>query len=136
MKPTGAMKEARVTEWTLSKPLTNQIMNNDLRKGLIGSMLAYCIDVPENEDVTHFAGVLVFGNEQRAKDIVVAINEHERLREALQLAAVNIDYLTNWIRNTYGGDNDDVQLGRAYAQRARAALNDATPSTSAGKGEG
>lgn len=123
MKPTGATKEASVTtEWTLSKPLTNQIINNDLRQGMKGTMPVYGIDVPKNKDVTHFAGVLVFGDEQRAKDIVTAINERERLREALRMARTVI-----FAENRY--KTWDKELAQIDA-----VLNDAAPSTSAGGG--
>ena len=44
------------------------------------------------------------------------------LLTALEEAAVRLDFLTNWIGNSYGGENQDVELGHSYARAARAAI--------------
>jgi len=61
-------------------------------------------------------------SDQTAQRIVDEHNAAAKLVEALELAAKRIDFLTNWIENTYGGSNGDVQLGRQYAAAARDAL--------------
>ena len=48
------------------------------------------------------------------------------LVEELANAAKRLDFLASWIENTYGGTNQDVELGRSYARRARAAIAAAT----------
>jgi hypothetical protein len=40
----------------------------------------------------------------------------------LEEAVIRLDFLTNWIENSYGGKNQDVELGRSYADAARAAI--------------
>lgn len=112
MKPTGATKE-----WTLSKPLTNQIISDDFRRGLTGSISIYGIDVPEdNGDRIHFAGVVVFGDEQRARDIIAAINERERLRELLKA--------TVHAMRSYQHGNSSPDLADEIQLAVNAALNE------------
>lgn len=72
-----------------------------------------------NEDGLYVAFVT---DEVTAAQIVSDHNAVLRLVEALDLAAKRLDFLTNWIENTYGGTNSDVQLGRSYAEDARATL--------------
>jgi len=45
----------------------------------------------------------------------------ERAAQELEDAAKRLDFLTNWIENSYGGLNQDVELGRSYAREARKA---------------
>lgn len=128
MKPTGAIKE-----WALSKPLTNQIISDDLRRGLTGSIAIHCIDIPEDgSDRVHFAGVIVFGDKKRAKDIVTAVNERERLREVLR--QVRELARRGWLQRK---DDTPRELFAEIAEKANAVFSetdDATPGTSADGG--
>lgn len=45
-----------------------------------------------------------------------------KMKRALEDAAKRLDFLTNWLENTYGGSEKDIELGRSYARTARAAL--------------
>lgn len=51
------------------------------------------------------------------------------LLTALEEAAIRLDFLTNWIENSYDGENQDVKLGRSYARAARAAVTKAKESS-------
>lgn len=59
---------------------------------------------------------------ERNLDLIIAAPE---LLEELEYAAARLDFLTNWIENTYGGTNRDVELGRSYARAARTAITKA-----------
>lgn len=50
--------------------------------------------------------------------------EARRLQDALILAGLRIDFVTNWMENTYEGAPGDVANGRGYAEAAR---RDAAP---------
>jgi hypothetical protein len=91
-----------------------------------------CIDIPEQGTKRmHYAAIIVCSGKEHAAQIVADHNAVLKLETALELAAKRIDFLTNWIENTYGGSNRDVELGRQYA----AATRDAALSTTTG-GEG
>lgn len=56
-----------------------------------------------------------------------------KLRAALDEAAKQIDFLVNWMENSYGGINADTKLGRSYAAAARAVLADTVVETADAK---
>lgn len=69
----------RGDRWTLSKPLTNQILADDLRRGGLATPI-YGIDIPEDSsDRTHFGAVVIFGDSERAAQIVTEHNQHSTL---------------------------------------------------------
>lgn len=73
----------------------------------------------------HGEQVATADSEQAAVTIVAnhhAAQVQAGLVEALDVAAKRLDFLANWIQNSYGGTNKDVELGRQYAIAARAAL--------------
>lgn len=70
--------------WAMSSPMTNQIVAKDF-KGEAKKYPPICIDVPENNGKsTHFAGVIVCGDPERAKLILRAVNSHDALVAALR----------------------------------------------------
>jgi hypothetical protein len=46
----------------------------------------------------------------------------KQLVEALGCAANRLNFLTNWLENTYKGASTDIELGREYAKAARDVL--------------
>lgn len=59
-----------------------------------------------------------------ARDVAVSVDEGAgKLLAALELACKRLEFLTNWIENSYGGSNSDVELGRSYQRAAQKAID-------------
>lgn len=105
-------------DWTLSKPLTNQILADDLRRGVLATSI-YGIDIPEDAaDRIHFGAVIVFGNDERAAQIVTEHNQHatmieqrEQLSRAAYRAITRMEDLSRYLEK-----NDASTLGGIVAE--------------------
>lgn len=96
--PANSDYDSEAGKWAVSKPMTTQIIDSDLRRGKVGTMPIYSIDVPESDGRIHFGGVVVFGDQRRTEQIVNAMNQHstlitqrERLLEALKGVAIMLN---------------------------------------------
>lgn len=51
-------------------------------------------------------------------------DKNKELRKDLELAADRLDFAANWIENSWGGTNIDVELVRRYAIDARSSAKE------------
>lgn len=68
-----------------------------------------CCMIGEREYEEHVANARLMA---AAPELLTALND----------AATRLEFLTNWIENSYGGSNQDVELGRSYVREARTAI--------------